>query len=116
MLDDWMGGYPDWYRIAKTYARRRLDNSEPNDDGLVPITLAEQYRAQDALTRVDHLSDMGIYPTTWWSLKARCYIHGWQSRTVETTELIARNRRIKCWMCDSEPFVTARIKESGPSD
>ena len=89
-------------------------NDETNDDSLVAITLAECYRMQDYMTRVDQLSDMGIYPVTWWSLKARCYIHGWQSRTVETTELIARNRRIKCWMCDSEPFVTARIKESGP--
>ena len=107
-------GYPSWYRVAKTFARRRMDNPEQNDESLVAITLAEQYRAQDALTRIDRLEDMGIHAITTWSLKARCYVHGWQSRTVETTDLVARNRRIKCWMCDSEPLVTARIKESGP--
>ena len=62
-------GYPSWYRVAKTFARRRMDNPEQNDESLVAITLAEQYRAQDALTRIDRLADMGIYAITTWSLR-----------------------------------------------
>lgn len=100
------------YRRA--YERRRMaedPNPEQNDDTLVPITLAECYRAQDALTRVDRLADMGIFEHTKWSLKAWCYRDGWQARDVETTELVPRQPRIKCWSCQRDLVVTARVKE-----
>ena len=103
-------GYPSWYRVAKTFARRRM-NPEQNDDSLVPITDSEAYRIQDAMTRVDKLDDMGIYPISKWSLKAICYMHGWQARDVETTDLVPRQPRIECWSCTRALPVTARVQE-----
>jgi hypothetical protein len=105
-----MSLYPDWYKRAKTFARRRM-NPEQNDDSLVAITLQECYRLQDALTRCDTIADMGIFETTKWSLKAYCYMHGWQARDVETTELVPRHPRIDCWSCGRTLMVTARVKE-----
>lgn len=100
-----------WHYPHRTFVRRRVENPEQNDEGSVPITLQECYRAQDALTRCDRLEDLGIYPVSKWSLKARCYMHGWQSRDVETTELVPRVPRIECHSCDRALPITARIKE-----
>lgn len=111
ILDDWMGSiYPEWYK-QPARARRRMDNPEQNDDSLTAITLQECYRLQDAMTRIDKLSDMGIYPISRWSLKAWCYLHGWQACDVETTELAPTQRRIECWSCGRALHVTARVRE-----
>ncbi len=85
--------------------------SELNDDSLVPITMAEQYRAVDVLSRVNTLIEMGIYPVARWSLKASCYLHGWQARDVETTEQAPTQPRIDCWQCGRSLIVTVRVKE-----
>ena len=40
-----------------------------------------------------------------------CYMHGWQARDVETTDLVPRQPRIECWSCTRALPVTARVQE-----
>ena len=107
--------YPDWYRLQIEYRKayeekvrniafqqamgQRMNNPEPDNKNLVPITDAEAYRAMDAVSRIERLTDMGINPPTKWKLDGQCRFNGLQVHTVETVNQQPDQREVYCWDC-----------------
>lgn len=106
---EWLKRYLEWrtdyQRAAAQIAFLQaiegqvIENSEPDNKNLVPITDAEAYRMQDALERANNLRDMGIHPESKWRLVGRCSRHGLQVHIIDSVEDEPTDIFIGCWDC-----------------